>query len=62
MSIPASAFAIDRTPPVMPGSPPGGVAIAWPLGIIVALVVLMFAVGSFVAHRHGRRGRGPSPR
>jgi hypothetical protein len=36
--------------------PPGGAASAWPLGIIVALVGLVFLVGAWLAH--GRAGRG----
>lgn len=34
---------------------PGGVTSAWPLGIIVLLVVLMMLVGTLLA----RRGSGP---
>jgi hypothetical protein len=39
--------------------PPGGLASAWPLGIIVALVAAMMLIGAWVSRRRGG-GHGPS--
>lgn len=58
----APAAARAQAPLTTPDGPPGGVASAWPLGLIVALVALVFALGSVVARRRDRHGRASGPR
>jgi hypothetical protein len=50
-------------PLTTPDGPPGGVASAWPLGLIVALVAAVFALGALAGRRRRRAaGRGAGRR